>query len=77
MPIFDFECSDCGATFEALVLGSTSAQCACGSSHLTKLISPIAPEARSASFLKNARKVAAREGHFSNYTASERPRGRS
>jgi putative FmdB family regulatory protein len=75
MPIYDFECGDCGKTVELLVLGSGAPECSsCGSKRLKKLLSAIAPQGRSAAFIRHARKVAAREGHFSNYSASERPR---
>lgn len=77
MPIFDFECNACGNTFELLVLGSAAPVCSCGATDLRKLISPIAPEAKSKTFVKNARKVAAREGHFSHYSRSERARSGS
>ena len=43
MPIFDFRCGKCSATFELLVLSSTTAACPqCGSPDLEKLISGFA-----------------------------------
>ena len=40
MPIFEYECRDCGRTFEAFVTTERTAGCpACQSTHLTKLLS--------------------------------------
>lgn len=40
MPIYEYECLDCGERFEALVLGSASPVCpGCESSRLDQLIS--------------------------------------
>lgn len=40
MPIFDYKCTACGHTFEALVLRGKEPVCAaCGSSSLEKLLS--------------------------------------
>lgn len=75
MPIFEYKCSDCGQTCELLILGSSQAECAhCGSTQLTKLISAPAPKGQSGALVRSARAQAAREGHFSNYSAAERSR---
>jgi len=75
MPIHDYKCRDCGAQFEVIVLGTDVPVCAtCGSAKLTQLLSALAPAGKSATFIKNARKVAARQGLFSHYKRSERPR---
>lgn len=40
MPIYEYRCDDCGATFEALVRGRGAVTCpACGSGSLKKLLS--------------------------------------
>ncbi|HEY6879295.1 MAG TPA: zinc ribbon domain-containing protein [Polyangiales bacterium] len=75
MPIYDFTCDACGKTFELVVLGSSEPECAsCGSTKLTKLISTPAATGQSAALVRSARAQAAREGHFSNYSAAERSR---
>ena len=75
MPIFEYSCEVCGATSEQLVLGSSTPSCEqCGSEKLKKLISAAAPPGRSAGLIKSARAQAAREGHFSHYSPSERSR---
>ena len=75
MPIYDYRCCDCQKTFELLVRSSTVPACpACSSQQLEKLVSKPAPPGESAGILSRARNQAAREGHFSNYKASERPR---
>ena len=75
MPIFDFRCSACGADFEQLVLGSAPPACPeCGSITVDKLVSLPAPRGKTAGIVAGARAQAAREGHFSNYAPSERPK---
>ncbi len=75
MPIFDFRCNDCNKTFELLVRTSAIPVCpGCGSTHLEKQLSCPAPQGQTAGIVAKARSQAAREGHFSNYKASERPR---
>lgn len=75
MPIYDYRCSGCNITFELLVRSSAVPACpACGSQQLEKLVSLPAPQAQTASILSRSRAQAAREGHFSHYSPSERPR---
>lgn len=75
MPIFDYRCNDCDKTFELLVRASAVPVCpACGGQQIEKLVSLPAPQGQTASILARARTQAAREGHFSNYKPSERPR---
>ena len=75
MPIFDFRCKECGYNFELLVLGPTAYECPqCGSSDVDKLVSLTAPRGKTAGIIDRARTQAAREGHFSNYAPSERPK---
>ncbi len=40
MPLYDFECQDCGSTKEYLVLAGKKPRCECGSTKLKKLYSP-------------------------------------
>ncbi len=75
MPLYDFQCNDCQKTFELLVRGSAAPTCpSCGSQRLEKLVSLTAPQGKSAGIVSSARAQAAREGHFSHYKPSERPR---
>ena len=75
MPIYDYRCKDCNKIFELLVRSSSIPTCpTCGSQQPEKLLSrPTAP-GKTADIISKARSQAAREGHFSNYRASERPR---
>lgn len=73
MPLFDFECASCHHIFEAFLLSGEEARCEkCGSTDLRKLISAPAPPGRAKGLVQGARKMAAREGHFSNYSRAER-----
>ncbi len=76
MPIFDYRCQQCDKTFEVIVL-SRSETCACpecGSTALDRLASSTAPPPKTPGVLRKARTQAAREGHFSEYRASEKPK---
>lgn len=75
MPIFDFRCTECSKTFELLVRSTTVPTCpACGSEAVEKQVSAPAPPGQSAGMVARARTQAAREGHFSHYGRSEKPR---
>ena len=75
MPLFDFHCKKCDRSFELLVRGSVTPVCPqCGSEAVEKLVSRPAPPGKTAALLASGRAQAAREGHFSNYAPSERPR---
>jgi len=75
MPIHDYRCRACGAEFEALVRAGAQPACpGCGAGDADRLISaPVAP-GKSKAIVAAARRQAAREGHFSNYSAAERGR---
>ena len=75
MPIYDFHCRHCHRTFELLVRTSDTLACPeCGADDLEKQVSLPAAPGKTAGILAAARAQAAREGHFSNYKPSERPR---
>lgn len=74
MPIFDFHCDSCGQTFELLVRGDPPVCPHCGSSRVAKQVSAPNAPGRSKEILASARRQAAREGHFSHYSRSEKPR---
>ncbi|HEV2790863.1 MAG TPA: zinc ribbon domain-containing protein [Solirubrobacterales bacterium] len=47
MPIFEFECKDCGACFEELVASPRDVACtACGSARTERLYSTVSPPGR-------------------------------
>ena len=47
MPIYEFECEECGARFEELVASGEGAACAsCGSERTRRLFSTVAPPGR-------------------------------
>lgn len=75
MPIYDYKCLACNTVFDKLVTSSTRVSCPeCHSENLEKLVSQPAPRSLTAEIISGARKQAAKEGHFSNYKASEKPR---
>lgn len=50
MPIYEYECTDCGNRFEALIRGNEKPECpACEGGNLEKLMSASATHARSGS----------------------------
>jgi len=75
MPLYSYRCKACDHGFETLVRSSDTPACpSCGSGDLTRLLSGVAAEGKSGALLQGARKMAVREGHFSNYSRSERPK---
>lgn len=75
MPMFDFRCLACNTTFERLVRGHDIGTCpACASDRLEKQVSAPAAPGQTQDLISRARKQAAREGHFSNYSKAERQR---
>lgn len=75
MPLYDYHCEACDKTFELLVRSSTVPTCpSCESAAVQRRVSLTAPQGKSAGIIAGARQQAAREGHFSNYKASERPK---
>ena len=75
MPLYSYRCKACGHEFETLVRSSDIPACkSCNSQDLDKLLSLTAPEGKSKTILKGARSMAAKEGHFSNYSRAEKSR---
>ncbi|MGB0659680.1 MAG: FmdB family zinc ribbon protein [Mangrovicoccus sp.] len=75
MPIYAYHCPSCAADFELLrSMSDTSAPVCpeCGGEDATQRVSKPAAFGKSAQRLKEGRAAAAREGHFSNYSAAER-----
>lgn len=74
MPLYDFRCAKCDKTFELLIKASSVPACPeCGGAMEKQVSCPVAP-GQSASIIASGRAQAAREGHFSNYKPSERPK---
>lgn len=47
MPIYEFECKECGARFEELVAAEQPVACPqCGSERTRRLLSPVSPPGR-------------------------------
>ncbi|HET7119679.1 MAG TPA: FmdB family zinc ribbon protein [Solirubrobacterales bacterium] len=47
MPVYEFECEQCGACFEELVSAAAAAPCpSCGSERVRRLYSPVSPPGR-------------------------------
>ncbi|WP_454731014.1 MULTISPECIES: FmdB family zinc ribbon protein [Cupriavidus] len=73
MPLYDYLCQACGHRFETLVrAGATPACPRCGGTALDKQVSAPAAPGKSKAVVAAARRQAAREGHFSQYSAAER-----
>lgn len=74
MPMFDFQCQHCGHVFEALVRnGNAPPLCpVCQSAGVGRQVSaPVAP-GKSKAIIASNRRLAAAQGHFSNYDPGER-----
>lgn len=77
MPIHDYRCNTCQAEFELLVRSSTVPACPqCASTALDRLVSLTAPQGTSKAIIAAGRRAAAKEGHFSHYSAAERAKAR-
>lgn len=74
MPLYDFHCSACDKTFELLIKASATPVCPQCNGAVEKLVScPTAP-GQSAGIIAKGRALAAKEGHFSNYSKAEKKR---
>jgi putative FmdB family regulatory protein len=73
MPIHDFHCKACDAHFEKLVRADTLPVCPhCGAAEPERVLSRVAPAGTSKALIAAGRRAAAREGHFSNYSAADK-----
>jgi len=73
MPLYDYRCKACRAEFELLVRAGTAPVCPqCGTTELERAVSRIAPAGKIEAIRASNRRQAAREGHFSNFSAAER-----
>lgn len=73
MPLYDYRCKTCRAEFELLVRSSTVPTCPqCASTELERAVSRIAPAGKIEAIRASNRRAAARQGHFSNFSAAER-----
>lgn len=76
MPLYDFRCNTCNKIMEMLTKADSTPCCPeCGDA-MEKLLSCPAAPGQSAGIIASARAQAAKEGHFSNYKPSERPRSK-
>ncbi len=75
MPLYDFHCPGCGHAFEFLVRGGRTPVCPqCGSTTLEKAVSRIAPAGKIEAIRLSNRRLAAAQGHFNHYSASDQAR---
>lgn len=75
VPLFSYHCPQCDTDVELLVRAGDVPHCpGCGAAGLERLMSRVAPAGKSAGIIKSARAQAAREGHLSNFSRSERGR---
>jgi putative FmdB family regulatory protein len=75
MPLFDYHCTACRAAFELLVRGNTVPACKhCGSTAVERQVSLTSPKGTAQATIAAGRRLAAREGHFSNYSKADRAR---
>jgi putative FmdB family regulatory protein len=74
MPLYDYRCQACGASFERLVHAGSVPSCPhCGSTELQRAaVSRLAPAGKIKAIRASNRRAAAREGHFSHFSAAER-----
>ena len=73
MPLYSYHCKEYDKDSELLVVFAATPACpACGSEKLERLMSRPATQGKSAGIAKAARTQAARAGHLSNFSRSER-----
>lgn len=74
MPLYDFVCLECNTVRELLVRSTDHVHCpTCGTTTERMVSKPQAP-GKSGKFIQRSRAQAAKEGHFSHFSASERPK---
>lgn len=74
MPLYDFHCRACDKMFELLVSCDATPPCPDCQGILVRQPSLPSAPGKSAGLINKARARATREGHFSHYAASERPK---
>lgn len=75
MPIYEYRCCGCQREFELLVRNDSEAICPeCGDRRLERLVSRPAPPPEAPGKISRGRAQAAKEGHFSHYSAAEKRR---
>jgi putative FmdB family regulatory protein len=75
MPLYSYHCKKCDTNMELLVGFSAKPACPeCGGAELERLMCRPAAQGKSDGIKKAARTQAAREGHLSNYSRTERRR---
>lgn len=73
MPLYGYHCADCNKDSELLMRSSDVPVCpACGSQKMERLMSRVVAEGPLKAVAKSWRAQAAREGHTSNFSRSER-----
>lgn len=73
MPMYDYRCRACSKDFEMLVRASDTPACPhCASTALERQLSRTVAPGTSGATIAAGRRLAAREGHFSHYSAAER-----
>lgn len=73
MPMYEYRCPACAAEFELLVRSSTVPSCPhCGAADPVRLVSRLAPAGKIEGIRMAHRRMADRQGHFSNLSPSER-----
>ena len=73
MPLYSYHCKKCDKDAELLVRSTETPVCpACGAQGLERLMSRPSAQGKSAGIVKAARAQAARAGHLSNFSRSER-----
>ncbi len=73
MPLYSYHCSKCDKDFELLVRSSDTPACpTCGTTEIAQQVSFVAPEGKSRDVMRQGRAQAAREGHLSNFSRTER-----
>ena len=72
MPLYNYHCKECDTVVELLTgFGETPACPRCGAQAMERLMSRPAAPGKSKAIMKAARAQAGREGHLSNFSASE------
>jgi putative FmdB family regulatory protein len=73
MPLYSYHCAQCDKDVELLIGSGDTPVCpSCGSENMERMLGRVASEGKSAGMAKAARAQAAREGHLSNFSRSER-----